>query len=417
MNFILLKEKVINRLDEADRGDRGWFIITRVHVSTEWIKGIIDYIFSKGQTKKVRLSQQDYNQLAQIVEIGSQDPGRQLRRHHLLVLEKPLQLIQRIRENSWQHGIMLTKMGIELANSNDPATILEETLRKVVFAEEPWSPKNRVAKYNDFEVRVYVATLRVVDGCDGYIDRDEFDLFLARIRNPDEVDSTIDNIMFFRELNGTQKAELLNTVRARIPSAKTYRNWRDMALHTFSLFGLGTSLVRRGNMLLSANSWTDEHFNQIDRMFSTPPDTAQPELRVPEPSGNELLVPPVSPAANDGTAGESFVAKIFRSKGWNVSFYTNRRGYGFDLWAHRGESAVVIEVKSSLGQMETLTMTNHEYSSAEKYGDNFIFAIVEDLGTDAPKLALIQNPVEKLTFQASESTVYRISRADWRFVQ
>lgn len=417
MAFESLKEQVINRLDDADRGDRGWFIITRVHVSTYRIKGIIDYIFSKGQAEDVSLSPQDYSQLARIVGIDSQNPGVQLRRHHLLVLEKPLQLIQRTRERSWQHGIRLTKMGVELANSNDPAIILEETLREVVFAKEPWSPPDRVAQYNDFNVRVYEATLEVVDSCDGYIDRDEFDLFLARIRNTEEVDSAIDNIMFFRDLNETQKIELLDEVGARIPSSKTYQNWRDMALHTFSLFSLGTSLVRNGKMLLSADTWADEHLDQTDREISTAPDTTQPELRVPEPPGNELLVPPAAPAANDGTDGESFVAKIFRSKGWNVSFYTNKRGYGFDLWARRGESAIVIEVKSSLGQMGTVTMTSHEYLAAQEYGDNFILAIVEDLGTDTPSLALIQNPLEKLDFQASESVVYRISRTDWRYVQ
>lgn len=416
MSFESLKEKVITRLDDADRGDRGWFIITRVHVSTNWIKGIVDYIFSKGQTENVSLNLQDYSQLARVVGIGSQNPGVQLRRHHLLVLEKPLQLIQRLRERSWQHGIRLTKMGVELANSNDPAIILEETLREVVFAEEPWSPPDRVAQYSDFKVQVYEATIEVVDSCDGYIDRDEFDLFLARVRDSEEVDSAIDNIMFFRELNQTQKVELLEEVRARIPSSKPYQNWRDMDLHTFSLFGLGTSLVRDGKMLLSADTWADEHLDQTDRRISAVPDTTQPELRVPEPPGNELLVPPASPAANDGTDGESFVAKIFRSKGWNVSFYTNKRGYGFDLWAHRGESALVIEVKSSLGQMGTVTMTSHEYLAAQEYGDNFILAIVEDLGTDTPSLALIQNPLEKLDFQASESVVYRISRADWSYV-
>ncbi|MBE0479866.1 MAG: DUF3883 domain-containing protein [Dehalococcoidia bacterium] len=406
-SFEQLRLQVITRLDQGDRGDRGWFIITRVHVSLDWVKAIIDYLSSTAG-KRIILTKRDYRQIGAIVGLKSTDPGIQLRRHHLLALEKPLQLIRRVSAQSWQDGIRLTRLGLELSHSSDPASVLERALQEVVFAREPWSPPDRISQYSDFKVQAYKAAIEVVNKCDGYLDRDEFDLFVARIRDQSETATTIDRIRLFRQLRARQQEDLLGEVAARIPSSKSLQNWRDMGLHTFSLFSLGISLVRDGQRLLATGNWADKRITRTRTREETPI-----ELRIPEPRSDELLIPPAVPAANDGTDAESFVAKVYRSKGWLVSFYTNRRGYGFDLWARRNQSAAVIEVKSSTTLMGTVTLTPLEYSAAEEYGDSYILAIVEFVGTDSPRLTLIQNPFAEIQFRKRQSSLYAATREAW----
>ena len=187
MNYQEVKNILISRLDEADRGDRGWFIITRVHTSVNWIKGITEYLLSKGEYQSITLSNSDYQKISNIVGIRSTNPGIQLRRHHLLVMDKPLQLIDRIISNSWQKGIKLTEKGTELAITDDPSETLENVLRDIRFAMEPWSPPQRVHEYHEFNIPVYSVTLQILDACDGFIDRNEFDLFVSRIRTEDEI--------------------------------------------------------------------------------------------------------------------------------------------------------------------------------------------------------------------------------------
>jgi hypothetical protein len=56
-----------------------------------------------------------------------------------------------------------------------------------------------------------------------------------------------------------------------------------------------------------------------------------------------LLTPPVSPEANTGNEAESLIGKMLAAAGWDVVYYNDRRGYGFDIWAKRGNTAFVVE--------------------------------------------------------------------------
>ena len=135
---------------------------------------------------------------------------------------------------------------------------------------------------------------------------------------------------------------------------------------------------------------------------------------MPEPPELEdLLTPPAAPASNDGADAESFVAKVLRSQGWQVAFYTNRRGYGFDLWARRENRAMVIEVKSSLAALGTITLTPTEHQAAQEHGDSYVLALVEHLTSDSPRLRMIQNPVEALRIDERMTAGYVITRAEW----
>lgn len=416
MDFKQIQRQVIARLDEADRGDRGWFIITRVHTSVNWIKGIAEYLLTRGDGKIIRPTASDYERISQIVAISSTDPGIQLRRHHLLVMEKPLQLISRKKPGSWQNGLLLTQRGQELANSDDPSAILEASLREIQFAEEPWSPPKRVQKYKEFDVPVYLTTEKVLEGCDGFIDRDEFDLFLSRIRNQKEVNLAVKLIRGYRELTDQQKQSLLEQVELRIPSSKAYQNWRDISLHTFSLFSLGTSMLRDRQKLLQVATWVLENSKKSARKIRAKVKvTSSKELRIPEPpESQDLLAPPTTAATNDGSDGESFVAKILRSQGWQVAFYTNRRGFGFDLWGRRESKAMLVEVKSSLRELTTITLTETEYRAAKENKENYILALVENLDTEHPTVTMVPNPIKNLNIEERKTTSYTIPRSEWK---
>lgn len=407
MSFEAVRQTLVDRLEEGDRGDRGWFIITRVHVALGWLKGIAEYLEHRGGGGTIHLTDKDYLRLSTIIETGVTNPGVQLRRHHLLVMDKPLQLLQRTNNHSWSE-ISLTERGRELAYTNDPAKVLERSLDAIRFAVQPWSPSDRADQYNNFNVPVYDVTKQVLGECNGYIDRNEFDFFLSRIRVQDEVGWAIDVIDEYRKLSTAEQQRLHVEVRDRIPSEKKYQNWRDISLHTFSLFSLGTSMVREGQRLLQTKNWVGAYTTSPSQEKPTP------QLRLPDlPEIENLLTPPAAPASNDGADAESFVAKILRSQGWEVAFYTNRRGYGFDLWARKDNKAMVIEVKSSLTTLGTVSLTSIEYQAAQEYSDNFILALVENLGSDTPKLWLVQNPIKDLAIEERTITSFTITRAEW----
>lgn len=108
------------------------------------------------------------------------------------------------------------------------------------------------------------------------------------------------------------------------------------------------------------------------------------------------------------------VAKLLRAAGWRVYFYGHRRGFGFDLYASRADSALVIEVKSSLTELGALTLTRLEYEAALHYGPNFLLVTVEHLGSDNPVVGMIQDPAHALRIDARENLIeYYITREQW----
>ncbi|MCB9861706.1 MAG: DUF3883 domain-containing protein [Phycisphaeraceae bacterium] len=412
MSLETVRARLVDRLGQADRGDRGWFVATRVHVAVSWLHGIAEFLMDRAAGHPVRLTAQDYQRLAEIAEINSPDPGVQLRRHHLLVMDKPLRLIQRTDNRSWAE-VSLTPQGVELAHADDPARVLERSLGAIRFACEPWFPPNRVEQYSDFDLQVFVETGRVLEQCDGFIDRDEFDFFVSRIRTQGESSWAVECIREYRGLTTAEQRALRREVANRIPGDKEYQNWRDVALHTFSLFALGTSMMRDGQRLLLTEAWVERHLTADGQAEVQIPE-GPPPLRMPElPEVEALLTPPAAPASNAGADGESFVAKVLRSQGWSVAFYTNRRGYGFDLWARRGDRAMVIEVKSSLANLGEITLTPTEYEAARHHRESFVLALVENLGGSSPQLRMIQNPLESVQVERRDIVSYAVSRAEW----
>ncbi len=96
MNLEEIRRTFISRLDEGFRADRGWFIIMRVLVTISWLKSNAECLENCGGGKSIQLTKHDYQSLAQMMGTKSDDRSLQLRYHHLLVMEKPLQLLQRV---------------------------------------------------------------------------------------------------------------------------------------------------------------------------------------------------------------------------------------------------------------------------------------------------------------------------------
>ncbi|WP_404471352.1 DUF3883 domain-containing protein [Vreelandella venusta] len=410
MSLDKVRELLVSRLDESDRGDRGWFIITRLHIALSWLLGIADYLEKRSSGASMELNEQDYQRMATITEISAADPGLHLRRHHLLAMDQPLQLLRRTNGRSWRE-VELTRNGRALAFSQDPAKTLETVLSNISFANEPGYSQKRAEQYHEFNVKVYEATKSVLRQCEGYIDRNEFDFFVSRIRHIDEVDWAIDAIIQYRMLKPSEQDELHYEVRRRMPGDKEYANWRDVGLHIFSLFSLGTSMVRDGTCLRLVENWTTSRVKPAKTKITT----TKPELRIPEPAESvDLLAPPSAPASNVGADAESFVAKVLRSQGWLVAFYTNRRGYGFDLWARKDNKAMLIEVKSSLKTLGTISLTETEYSAAKKHGSNYVLALVENIALDSPCVTFLQDPANKAKITKTSIQSYTITKGSWQ---
>jgi hypothetical protein len=259
--------------------------------------------------------------------------------------------------------------------------------------------------------------------CGGWVDRNEFDLFLSRLRVASEIDWAVTGIQEYRTLDSTEQDALLSEVRGRIDSAKKYQNWRDTGLHTFTLFSLGLSAVRAEQRLILAGAYLEdlpEHGEvpgerpRKARARVKSVTSAQRSLKIPEPAaGDELSVPPTTPAANSWTDAETLVGKILQANGWTVVYYSNRRGYGFDIWARKGLAALLVEVKSALSALGAIVLTRTEFEAAQYHGLNYVIATVENIGSDRPLVRFISDPADRLRVEPRSVEVYAIARDEW----
>ena len=419
MSYKELRNTLVIRLDQADRGDRGWQIVTRHKISINWVLNFIMYIEQRAGEDSYKLTEVDYSRLGTIIASRASDPQNSLKRHHLLLLDHPLGLINRVNGNSWQQ-IKLTESGLRIANCDDLHMEFEKILLNIHFAKEPWFSKRRVEEYSSFDINVYSATLHVLKHVDGLIDSDEFNLFLSRVRTFGETDWAINCIKKYRKLNNSDKMALKIEVNNRIPSVDNKKdgliaNWESMGPHTFSLFSLGQSMLYHDKTLYLTEMWS----NIRDSSTLHLPSSFNHRLGIlnsslPQLSNlDELLAPPTKPAYNDGTDAEMYVAKVFKSLGWHVAFYTDRRGFGFDLWICKSNSPMFIEVKSSVNLIDSINLTHIEYEAARKYGERYILVLVENVGSDVQDIQFLQNPAKSVKIVKRKTRAYSISRSQW----
>lgn len=408
MNYTEIQSWLRTRLGD-NRGDRGWFVITRVHTDAEWIYQMTSYLrHLESDGGLITMTDGAYQKLGEIGDLNSEDPGVQLRRHHLLVMNKPLQLIQKVNGRFWNE-LRLTDLGKDLALSNDPKSVLEDCLKNIRFAVPPSCPDDRAEQYSEFNIGVYNAINQVMENCEGYIDRDEYDLFVSRIRSEAEITECIELVNSYRQLSEPEQTELISVIKNTFSKdeTKAYQNWRDMALHTFSLFSLGKTMVRDDQTLRLVDNWRhiSENISIVsDSAEETP--SVESDLKLPKPDTSDFREPPTTPEENNGAAAESFVASVYRSEGWDVHFYTNKRGYGFDLWASKDDSAVYIEVKSSVDVVNSVTLTETEYKAAQKYRSQYMLVLVDNSGKSNQKLRILEDPYGSLEFTERTTMSY-----------
>jgi hypothetical protein len=440
MSFATLKAALIKRLDEGDRGDRAWWLLTRVHLSASRLQAIASYLYDASGGAPLVLTPSHYAALGKLLEITNANPRQTINRHYFLAMETPLGLIQRTNPHGWDK-IVLTAAGQQLATGGNSLALFENLLKDIRFCREPWYSAGRAAEYSAFDVRPYPAILTIMQDNSGYIDVDEFDLFASRVRTQAEVSGASKAIAEFRSLAEKQKAELRKEVEDRMPagagadSRKPYNNWRDMARHTFSLFSLGESAYRDGNELLLAKSLASTLPKKLSApapgksassssvasapaTAATPPKATLPRsktvLLLPSVKApDDLLTPPIVTQSNTGTESELLIGKILAADGWQVVYYNQRRGYGFDLWAKKGAAAVVIEVKSSLGTASSISLTALEHEAALHHKDNFLVVVVENAASGTPIIHVVQNPANSLKFSPQNTSLYSAARSEW----
>lgn len=430
MDFAALLAALTARLDEAERGDRAWWLLTRVHLSAVRLQQIAAYLLDSGADSELELTPAHYTNLATVLGITTTNPAQGINRHYFLAMDTPLRLLARVDGLHWNR-IALTDPGVALAAGADTPGVLEEQLRDIRFCRVPWYNQQRVDEYPEFNLQPYTAILSVMADSGGYVDVDEFDLFVSRIRIEAEISDAIERIAAFRTLDDGQKQALRNLVADRMPAGtgndphKPYNNWRDMGRHTFSLLSLGESAVQVDNRLylaamLAAPTQTEaaqEGAAETAPAMPAPPAQQPPAgavLRIPASEApEELLTPPGVPQTNSGTEAELLVGKIFAAAGWEVVYYNQRRGYGFDLWVRKDGQAFVVEVKSFLGQGGGVTLTALEHKAAQHHGENFLLVIVENASGGSPTMHVIQNPAAALAFNQAQISQFSVGRAAW----
>jgi hypothetical protein len=441
MSFAAVKAALIKRLDEGDRGDRAWWLLTRVHLSASRLQEIASYLSDASGGEALVLTSNHYAALGKLLEITNANPRQTINRHYFLAMETPLRLIRRTNPHSWDE-IILTAAGRQLATGNNSPALFENLLGDIRFCKEPWYSAGRAAEYSAFNVHPYPAMLTIMRANSGYIDLDEFDLFASRVRSQAEVPGASQSIAEFRTFNEAQKAELRKEVADRIPagagtdSRKPYNNWRDMARHTFSLFALGESTYRDINELLLSKTLTSTVPKKptasavsikstipsttaaTPKVSSTPskagPARSKTVLLLPNVEAPaDLLTPPIVTQSNTGTESELLIGKILAADGWQVVYYNQRRGYGFDLWAKKGTVAVIIEVKSFLETASSVALTALEHEAARHHKDNFLLVIVENVASGKPTIHVIQDPAHSLNFTPRNTSHYSATRSEW----
>ncbi|MBM4904857.1 DUF3883 domain-containing protein [Vibrio parahaemolyticus] len=408
MNYTEILSWLQTRLGE-NRGDRGWFIITRFKFNVDMFSRMTSYLYMREGKDGLINIEDNYNNLAKdILGDSTENPVQQFKRHPLLAMAHPLLLLERVNGNSWK-TLRLTELGKELAITTDPKSVLEQCLKNIHFAIPPSCPNKRAKKYSEFNIAVYNALNQIMQKCDGYIDRDEYDLFVARVRSEDEIAECIELVNSYRQLNESEQTELVNVIKSTFTTDETkeYQNWRDMALHTFSLFSLGKTMVRDDQTLRLVDNWCHANDN-VSLLDDDKQEDSGTEavLKLPRPEISDFREPPTAPDENNGAAAESFVASVYRSEGWDVHFYTNKRGYGFDLWASKDDSAVYIEVKSSVDVVNSVTLTETEYKAAQKYRAQYMLVLVDNSGKSNQKLRILEDPFGKLEFAERATLSY-----------
>lgn len=129
------------------------------------------------------------------------------------------------------------------------------------------------------------------------------------------------------------------------------------------------------------------------------------------PPGGPLPVAVPAGEINSGVAAELAVAAELINDGWDVVYRGNQRGFGYDLEAIREDQTLRVEVKSSVS-FTTPELTETEWLAAQNYGDEYVLAVVDFLGSDKQWIWYLRNPAAAAVPVELTMAVFRLPRSD-----
>lgn len=83
-------------------------------------------------------------------------------------------------------------------------------------------------------------------------------------------------------------------------------------------------------------------------------------------------------------------------------------GDGYDFQIRTGETYLLTEVKGVKDKHGSIRMTQNEYKKAAEYKNDYILVIVSNLSS-TPKLSLVENPIEQLSFTSHEQRSIQVN--------
>ena len=126
------------------------------------------------------------------------------------------------------------------------------------------------------------------------------------------------------------------------------------------------------------------------------------------------LPPPPPPQVNTGYAAEMYVQAHLEGDDWTVT-NVSRLNLGWDLEARRGNQTRYIEVKSSVNNSISPTMTDNEWQAAQEQGVNYWLALITNFRDNQDnEIHWVQDPHAVLTPTANIRVVHSITQTDWR---
>ena len=260
----------------------GWWLTTREHQDVATLVTAAQFVYGRFGEQSGSFDTDDYNNLQRALGKSVPAGGARvvLNRHLLLNMWRPLRLLDRVRTRNI-NPFRLTDQGLELAQSTEPRRVLESVLREVRFVHEDWTRPQVMASYTGISVHPYQVLSAVLGGTDGYLDRHEYRLFVSRMRHDDQdsIDQAIELVRDFRTRNQGTREGLLALEAPVFPGKKSYHNWVDMDLHTFSLFALGTQFRRNDTALVLAGTAVDA---TVANAFVYPQGSGTVETSIPK---------------------------------------------------------------------------------------------------------------------------------------
>ena len=413
----------------------GWWLTTREHQDVATLVTAVQFVYGRFGRQRGSLSYDDYNDLQRALGRAVPAGGARtvLNRHLLLNMWRPLGLLERIQNNRI-NPFRLTDHGLELAQTTEPRRVLESILREIRFVHANWTRPQVMTSYTGIAVHPHQVLSAVLEGVGGYLGRHEYRLFVSRMRldDQDSINEAIELIRDFRASSDATRNQLIALESPIFPGKKSYQNWVDMDLHTFSLFALGTQFRRNDTVIVLAGTAVDA---TVANAFVFPQGSASVETTVPEsvrrPGRRQVALrtpaadptfdipPPPSIETNSGQEAEGFVRRLLEANGFEIRDFSRFRGYGFDLWARHPATGSVYycEVKSSTGTLGSIEFTRLEVEAAEKYRERYVVFCVENFDSSGStgEVWAIQDPWGDLpSVQTPKTTTtYSAPRSEW----